>query len=198
MLNAVAGAQRSFWRWCSCSIAAGLICDFFDSKARQCRFLFLIFTNPYSDNDCIPLTILNNFILILCFRVCLARPSQPRTANLIPLIDDLLLCCRPSETIVNMLAWPERLNDLARKKKRRLGERYLHKFHGAYFEHTIMIYNRYFVTTLTSSGHIGSFIPGAPFLKKIEVYVHLMYLRIYVKFCVIEPIDCSWNCILTK
>ena len=62
----------------------------------------------------------------------------------------------------------------------------------------VTIYNRYFVTTLTSSGHIGSFIPGGPLLIKIEVCVHLMYLRIYVKFCVIELIDFSRNCILTR
>ena len=41
-----------------------------------------------------------------------------------------------------------------------------------------------------------TFIPGAPHLIKMQIYVHLMYLSIFVKFCALEPIGCltisSW------
>ena len=41
-----------------------------------------------------------------------------------------------------------------------------------------------------------TFIPGAPHLIKMQIYVHLMYLSIFVKYCALEPIGCltisSW------
>ena len=45
-----------------------------------------------------------------------------------------------------------------------------------------------------------TFLPGAPLLIKFQLYhdVHFMYLRIYVKFCAIEPIGCLEIASLTK